>query len=119
MEQESFAYPSCRELSQLSDEALAVKIARHSPCSLCDCTGLKPPLGVKVNLKDEEEEPSTTVLPFLDICTCTHGITEHGNPPDLDHREQIRRGKVAIRLDELLTVTYSSIHHSQSQNLPT
>ena len=104
MDADSYAYPACHDLSLLSDEALAVKIARHSTCSLCDCTGLKPAPEVKVVLKTGFDPLATDFSLLLNTCFCTHGVEDHGNPVNLDHDEQIRRAKVAIRLDELLSV---------------
>ncbi|KAF8160777.1 hypothetical protein B0H34DRAFT_351208 [Crassisporium funariophilum] len=115
------AYPACNIYDKLSPSLLSLKIARHSPCSICnDCPGLHPPPRVKVvldehsdsslgNLEqygsdDEDEEISS----YLEVCACRHNVNDHGaNKLELDSLEKgefARRGRVAIRLDEFLQV---------------
>jgi hypothetical protein len=41
----------------------------------------------------------------LDMCECGHTVTEHGaDESELGHDEFVRRGLVAIRMDEFLQV---------------
>lgn len=114
------AYPASHVPENLAHSLLAIKIARHSPCSHCaDCTGLHPPPGVKVvpdehsdsvlgNLEqygsdDEDEEISS----YFQQCACGHGVSDHGADESiLGTAEFARRGRVAARLDELLQVGY-------------
>ena len=43
---------------------------------------------------------------YLDRCACGHGVMEHGaNISSIGHEEFVRRGRVAVRLDELLEVS--------------
>ncbi|KZP34145.1 hypothetical protein FIBSPDRAFT_283 [Athelia psychrophila] len=109
-------YPAAEKLSDLSESQLALKIARHSSCSSCNvsCVGLRPPRDVQVALddsntssymnaldsygSDDEDSPS-----YLTSCICGHGVPEHGaDASNLGEIEFMRRGRAAIRLDELL-----------------
>ncbi|KAI0081351.1 Bromodomain-containing protein [Panus rudis PR-1116 ss-1] len=100
-----------------SDEHLAVKIARYSPCTRCPpehpCYGLHPPAGARVitdsefneeteliNLTSDvfDEEPDAE---FLQVCECGHTATEHGaDQAVLGSVEFFRKGRAAIRMDE-------------------
>lgn len=99
-----------------NNAVLALRIARHTPCSTCDtCQGLQPPPGVALVLgdyschssslgdliqygSDEDNEPS-----YLETCACGHGIPEHGaDEAALGTEEFSRRGRLATRLDEML-----------------
>ncbi|KAI6121433.1 hypothetical protein F5141DRAFT_1211118 [Pisolithus sp. B1] len=99
-----------------NDAVLALRIARHTPCSACDtCQGLQPPPGVALVLgdhschssslgdlnqygSDEDNEPS-----YLETCVCGHGVPEHGaDEAALGREEFSRRGRLATRLDEML-----------------
>lgn len=122
------SYPASRSSSTLNDTTLSLKIARHSPCSICeDCAGLKPPPGVQVTLDDappesslgdlgqygSDEEDSATE--YLEICNCGHSKQAHGaDELEIGREEFARRGRVAVRLDELLQVR---IYISSFQNL--
>jgi hypothetical protein len=108
-------YPAANSVDQLDESKLSIKIARHSACGDCtSCPGLRPPLGLGVvrdgddvermisSFIDSEDEDSTQ---YLDICSCGHGITSHGANKDvLGSEEFARRGRAAVRLDELLQV---------------
>ncbi|PPQ89713.1 hypothetical protein CVT25_014114 [Psilocybe cyanescens] len=95
---------------------LALKIARHSPCSRCPtCPGLHPPSGIDVVVdgqsdsslgdlgqygSDDEDDPPSS---YLSSCACGHGVNEHNaDEKELGRVEFSRRARVAIRLDELL-----------------
>ena len=114
-------YPASNDMSELNTTALSLKIARHSHCSGCPpgfCSGLRPPPSFRVisdteaQLEaqlaalteygfEEEEEPSG----YLVVCTCSHGLMDHGADESIIGRDEfIRRGRVAIRCDELLQV---------------
>ncbi|KAF8638044.1 hypothetical protein AX16_010676 [Volvariella volvacea WC 439] len=110
------AYPAFHKHGNLNQQQLAIKIARHSPCSLCStCHGFQPPPGVEVVFDDA---PSQALLgelgqygsddedisaPYLDVCFCGHQVKDHGaSPAELSPEEFARRGRVAVRLDELL-----------------
>ena len=116
------AYPASHICDKLSSSLLALKIARHSPCTLCvHCPGLHPPPRVAVVLDehsdsslgtleqygsdDDEEEVSS----YLDTCACGHGVKAHNaDEIVLGKSEFARRGRVAIRLDEVLQVNTSN-----------
>ncbi|KZS93945.1 hypothetical protein SISNIDRAFT_410172, partial [Sistotremastrum niveocremeum HHB9708] len=104
-------YPASNDPAQLGEELLALKIARHSSCSSCDCPNLHPSESVDISTdaqsgilglaqygSDEDEDPPQ----YLTECECGHGVSEHGNSPDISEEGQARRGRVAIRLDEIL-----------------
>lgn len=108
-------YPPVTETS-FTDAALAFKIARHTPCSACEsCLGLRPPPDIQVVLddqdsrksslgaldqygSDEDDEPA-----YLCTCICGHEVGDHGADESTMGREEFsRRGRLAIRLDEML-----------------
>lgn len=111
-----FTYPLFRPEDHPSDEQTALRIARHSPCTVCvDCSGLRPspddelvddlPVtsigGLGQYGSDDEDDD-----PYLDTCSCGHGVTTHGADLLLLGREEFARlGRVASRLDELLQVS--------------
>ncbi|KAJ3513715.1 hypothetical protein NLJ89_g2796 [Agrocybe chaxingu] len=109
------AYPHSHSLDELDPPLLSLKIARHSPCSICHhCSGLHPPPKVDVVLdghndsldlgqygSDDEDEVSS----YLQICRCSHNVKEHNaDEAVLGKLEFNRRARVAIRLDEILQV---------------
>ncbi|TFK73902.1 hypothetical protein BDN72DRAFT_760836, partial [Pluteus cervinus] len=110
------AYPASHLYSQLTQQQLALKIARHSPCMTCgSCSGLRPPPGVEVIFDDVLNQPSLGDLSqygsddddaspvYLEMCTCGHSVQEHGADwIVLGPAEFARRGRVAVGLDELL-----------------
>jgi hypothetical protein len=108
------AYPGVSDQTQLTEEEISLKIARHSFCSLCECDGLRPIPELKVIVKTANTINETEDVQLLDTCLCTHRVIDHGNPVNESAAsERNRRAKVAFRLDELLQV--SAIHFLQSQ----
>ncbi|KAF9010548.1 hypothetical protein BDQ17DRAFT_929179 [Cyathus striatus] len=79
-----FLYPASHIPSRLDDSLLALKIARHSDCSICTaCHGLHPPTGVDVRLDEQFGESSLGDLEqygsddddglpasYLETCAC-------------------------------------------------
>lgn len=109
-------YPASHDIPSRSQQLLAIKIARHSSCSSCSsCSGLRPPPDVEV-APDSETQPSSSPTdaqgnsgtePYLLLCSCTHDVAAHGADLSLVGAEEFaRRGRVAVRLDELLEVGY-------------
>lgn len=111
-------YPGCHPFEKLDPSLISLKIARHSPCSLCpNCPGLHPPPGIDVVVdghsdsslgdlgqygSDDEDDPPSS---YLSTCACGHNVKEHhASEHELGKIEFARRGRVAIRLDEVLQV---------------
>ncbi|KAF7321801.1 Histone GCN5 superfamily [Mycena kentingensis (nom. inval.)] len=106
-------YPASNDQDSLSDQLLALKIARHSACTACNsCPGLHPrpewhvvlddssPSG---SLADFDGDASDDETSYLNACGCGHDMYYHGaDQPHLGREEFVRRARVAIRLDELL-----------------
>jgi histone acetyltransferase len=113
-------YPASAEIPSLTDSQLALKVARHLPCSTCDsCTGLRPPAEIEVvlneakvesplgNLEQYGSDDDYVVTNYLDTCVCGHGVEEHGaDVSEIGTEEFKRRGRVAVRLDEILHVRH-------------
>ena len=112
-------YPASYDIPNLRESQLALKIARHSPCSACDvCFGLHPPPDIQVLADDDPTIPNLTLetqsgsddedippLAYLETCECGHSVKEHGaDETEQGPDEFARRGRVAVRLDELLQV---------------
>ncbi|KAF7790346.1 hypothetical protein EIP86_001301 [Pleurotus ostreatoroseus] len=97
-------YPNSDDPSKLSESALALKIARHSPCSICTadiCPGLRPPPIVQLVLDSVEDYDGSES--YLSSCSCGHDAIDHGaDLSEINQNEFARRGRVAIRIDELL-----------------
>ncbi|KAI0344707.1 hypothetical protein BDW22DRAFT_1326844 [Trametopsis cervina] len=97
-------YPTSHDIPKLPEEALSLKIARHSPCSICTseiCPGLRPPPVVQLVLDSDEDYDGTQS--YLSSCSCGHDATDHGaDLSEISSTEFSRRGRVAVRLDELL-----------------
>ncbi|KAF8635220.1 hypothetical protein AX17_003996 [Amanita inopinata Kibby_2008] len=113
-----YAYPASNVQYALNDPQLALRIARHSPCRVCNtCSSLHPPPNVDVVLdstrqlqshslghlgqygSDDEETP----FAYLATCACGHSVTQHSaDEAAIGRSEFLRRGRVATRLDELL-----------------
>jgi histone acetyltransferase len=121
------SYPSLSEASQ-NDSALALRIARHSSCTICDpCSGLRPPVGVEVVLDDDaqqksllgdltqygsDEEDNTA---YLETCICSHDVADHcGQVSALGREEFSRRARLATRLDKHLQVCLSRTPHAHT-----
>jgi hypothetical protein len=122
-----FSYPC---LSNNSDLALALRIARHSSCTACDsCPGLRPPASVEVVLDDDvhqksllgdltqygsDEEDGST---YLETCICGHDVADHGSQLAALGREEFsRRARLATRLDELYHVCLLPRHHMHADS---
>ena len=110
-------YPAEEDIPYLSEEQLSLKIARHSSCSLCPCSGLHPPVGMEVS-PDDSILSDQMELAYLNECRCGHDVPSHGADVLVLHRlEYQRRGRVAVRIDELLQVrrgwseSFDSINH--------
>ena len=98
-------YPAEDDVLSLSEEQLSLKIARHSHCSLCPCSGLHPPVGVEVS-PDDSLLSDQMELPYLSECQCGHDVPSHGADVSIIGRpEHQRRGRAAVRIDELLQVS--------------
>jgi hypothetical protein len=120
-------YPASNKLDDLNHSQCALKIARHSPCSLCNnaCLGLQPPLGIKAVLDEssfqglfgldgygsDDDDESNGQLSYLEFCQCGHDVKYHGaNEAEIGSGEFTRRARVAIRLDELIQVCITDAH---------
>lgn len=116
----STLYPAGFDPKKLSKNAIALKIARHSRCSECEfCAGLHPPSDTILVLDSSESNQESTLgdltqygsddedkdLRYLDACACGHDAKSHGaDELRLGKDEYARRARVAIRLDEILSV---------------
>ena len=107
-------YPNSDDASKLPESALALKIARHSPCSVCTaeiCPGLRPPPIFQLVLDSVEDYDGSES--YLESCSCGHDAIDHGAElSEIGEAEFSRRGRVAIRIDELLKVSGSCPSHS-------
>ena len=111
-------YPASNSLDALSSDLIALKIARHTPCELCDdCPGLHPASHVHVLREGRPPENSLTDLaeygsdeedngiPYLRLCGCGHTPQQHGaNAAELSEEEFTRRANLALRIDHHLEV---------------
>lgn len=107
-------YPASHTLRSLSTSALYLKIARHSKCSACDsCNGLHPSPNASIILDTFENDDALTeqddhidhlTSTYLSTCDCGHSLADHGADEGVGAEEILRRGRVAVRLDELLSV---------------
>jgi hypothetical protein len=102
-----YLYPSGHDIHELTQDEINLKVARHSSCSQCECSGLHPG-DDDVVVAVEEHDPSSEHS-LLDHCACGHTVIDHGNDPSIPQSEQYRRAKVAIRLDELLQVRFRDV----------
>ncbi|KAI9511183.1 hypothetical protein F5148DRAFT_1281111 [Russula earlei] len=106
-------YPTSNALDALSDDLIALKIARHTPCELCDdCPGLHPGPHVHVVRdgenslidltqygSDEEDDGPA----YLRRCGCGHDPRQHGaNAAELGEEEYTRRANLALQIDQHL-----------------
>lgn len=112
-------YPTSHHTPSLSEAALALKIARHSPCSICTaeiCPGLRPPPIVQLVLDSDETYDGSES--YLSSCACGHEASDHGADLSLISRDEFkRRGRVAVRIDELLQVSNEQIFYVVSKGL--
>ncbi|ELU38441.1 MFS amino acid permease [Rhizoctonia solani AG-1 IA] len=103
----TFLYPPASQPGDFTFDARSIKIARHSNCSECDCTGFHPPEGcaVVINngsaeaqaaLDEAEESLEVTEEGYWRMCACGDGIEDHGNGADLGQDEIQRRARVYI-----------------------
>lgn len=102
-----FLYPTSHDFHSLNEESLALKIARHSHCSRCDdCFGLVPDENVTVILDTAALDNNTSEpAGYITSCRCGHSVRDHAVLEHTSPEEYVRRGRVAIRLDELLDVS--------------
>ncbi len=116
-----YAYPASHNASDLTHAHLVLKVARHSQCSACSsCGGLHPDPDDEVVL-DDDIHSNTSIAgvgqygsddedgspPYLDSCACGHSAKDHDASEALVGKEEFsRRTRVAIRLDELLKVSF-------------
>lgn len=102
---QAVCYPGKHDLSSISKDEISLKIARHSNCASCNCSGLRPSSNLRVVLCPTALSTEPEDCPLLSSCSCLHGVADHGNPIDrISESERTRRAKVAVRLDELLEV---------------
>lgn len=111
-------YPASNSLGALSNDLVALKIARHTPCELCDdCPGFHPASHVHVLRDGQPPENSLTDLAeygsddedsgiaYLRLCGCGHTPQQHGaNAAELSEEEFTRRANLALRIDHHLEV---------------
>jgi len=64
--------------------------------------GLAPGSGVAVALDSQWDDNSAG---YLSSCRCGHTVADHATAEDVPREEYRRRGRVAIRLDEILGVS--------------
>jgi hypothetical protein len=113
-------YPASHDIPKLNESVLALKIARHSHCSTCNsCSGLRPSPGVTVELDDADEldnelgelagygeDDVIRANDYLHSCKCGHSVTNHGADKAIIGQDEFnRRGRTAVRLDEILQVS--------------
>ena len=114
-------YPASNTPHALSDHLIALKIARHTPCSLClQCSGLHPADDLEIVRDDHPPENSLTDLDqygsdeeengvtYLSQCACGHDPQQHGaDSEELDKEEYMRRANLALRIEQHLEVRLS------------
>ncbi|KAF8520486.1 hypothetical protein BU17DRAFT_9190, partial [Hysterangium stoloniferum] len=87
--------------------ALILKIARHSPCSLCShCKALSLSDATTVILDTESPPTSKTSAPnshpYITTCCCGHAVADHAAIGLLPFHEFHRRAQLAVHIDEYL-----------------
>ena len=114
-------YPASNTFDALSDDLIALKIARHTPCSLCiRCPGLHPSSNIQLVRDGHPPENSLTDLvqygsdeedngvTYLSRCGCGHSPQQHGaDEAELGKEEYTRRANLALRIDQHLEVRLS------------
>ncbi len=120
-------YPASDTFDALSDGLVALKIARHTPCELCnDCPGLHPGPHVHVHRDGHPPDSLTDLtqygsdeedngIAYLRLCGCGHSPQQHGaNAVELGEEEYTRRANLALRLDQHLEVRLPILDHLES-----
>ncbi|KAI0031731.1 hypothetical protein K488DRAFT_34091, partial [Vararia minispora EC-137] len=107
-------YPASNDSDSLPDYLLDIKIARHTPCSICaDCSGLHPSDDIELTADDKAANPLTDLAEYgsdddddatqgLSVCACGHIPRDHGAFGNVDRHEYNRRALIAVRLDDHL-----------------
>ena len=96
--------PAEDDMLSLSEDQLSLKIARHSPCWSCPCAGLRPPEDLEV-IPDDSLLSDRMEFAYLKECRCGHDVPSHSADVSvLGRPEHLRRGRAAVRIDELLQV---------------
>ncbi|KAI0305459.1 hypothetical protein B0F90DRAFT_1625024, partial [Multifurca ochricompacta] len=112
-------YPASNTLDTLSSDLIVLKIARHTPCSLCtDCLGFHPHSDIQL-LLDIHHPPENSLtdlaqygsdeedngISYLRQCGCGHTPQRHGaDEPEINKEEYARRANLALRIDQHLEV---------------
>jgi hypothetical protein len=115
-------YPASNDLGVLSDDLITLKIARHTPCELCeDCLGLHPtshahilrdgqlelPEDSLTNLRQYGSDEEDNGIAYIRLCGCGHTPRQHGaNGAELGEEEFTRRANLALRIDRHLEVRF-------------
>jgi hypothetical protein len=113
-------YPASNNFDALSDHLIALKIARHTPCELCDdCPGLhpaphfhilrdtQPPENSLTDLAQYGSDEEDNGIAYLRMCGCGHTPQRHGaNAAELGEEELTRRANLALRIDNHLEVRF-------------
>lgn len=120
-------YPAgVRDVAACPRDAARLKVARHAAClhgcalapdpdspyaaaparaadarETCACAGVVPPAGHAVRASRADQ---INLAPWAQCGRCGHALEAHGRLDADPPAEQVRRAKVAIRLDELLEV---------------
>ena len=118
-------YPASNNLDALSDHLIALKIARHTPCELCDdCPCLhpashahivrdgQPPENSLTNLAQYGSDEEDNGITYIRLCGCGHTPQQHGaNGAELGEEEFTRRANLALRIDHHLEVRFPFWYH--------
>jgi len=118
-------YPASNNLGVLSDDLITLKIARHTPCELCDdCLGLhptshahilrdgQPPENSLTNLAQYGSDEEDNGIAYIRLCGCGHTPQQHGaNGAELGEEEFTRRANLAFRIDHHLEVRFPFWYH--------
>ncbi|CCA68335.1 related to putative histone acetylase [Serendipita indica DSM 11827] len=93
-----FLYPS--PTLEADGDIKLIRIARHCPCTLCECQGLHPGVDQEVEIVLEQEDADFNTQSTK--CACGHSWHRHGALDRLVDGEINRRARVALRIDEFL-----------------
>jgi hypothetical protein len=113
-------YPASNSLDALSNDLVALKIARHAACELCDdCPGLhpashahiirdgQPPENSLTDLAEYGSDEEDNEIAYLRLCGCGHTPQQHGaNAAELGEEEFTRRANLAHHIDHHLEVRF-------------